>query len=134
MNFYASTYNCTKLKNMIFNCHYVKGFIIGILYVYLIIGIYKNSLELSQIIRKKQRIKRLSLNMNKVISISFIHSLNIIYQINKLILPSVRILWYIRHEITRGVNMYISWVRIYVNSWRQIREISSYFVMYNKIR
>lgn len=46
--------------------------------------------------------------MNKVISISFIHSLNIIYQINKLILPSVRILWYIRHEITRGVNMYIS--------------------------
>lgn len=42
---------------MIFNCHYVKGFIIGILYVYLIIGIYKNSLELSQIIRKKQRIK-----------------------------------------------------------------------------
>lgn len=110
---------------MIFNCHYVKGFIIGILYVYLIIGIYKNSLELSQIIRKKQRIKRLSLNMNKVISISFIHSLNIIYQINKLILPSVRILWYIRHEITRGVNMYISWVRIYVNLWRQIREISS---------
>lgn len=46
--------------------------------------------------------------MNKVISISFIHSLNIIYQINKLILPSVRILLYIRHEITRGVNMYIS--------------------------
>lgn len=42
---------------MIFNCHYVNGFIIGILYVYLIIGIYKNSLELSQIIRKKQRIK-----------------------------------------------------------------------------
>lgn len=80
---------------MIFNCHYVKGFIIGILYVYLIIGIYKNSLELSQIIRKKQRIKRLSLNMNKVISISFIHSLNIIYHINKLILPSVRISWYI---------------------------------------
>lgn len=66
---------------------------------------------------------------------------NIIYtffkyyiSVNKLILPSVRILWYIRHEITRGVNMYISWVRIYVNSWRQIREISSYFVMYNKIR
>lgn len=30
---------------MIFNCYYVKGFIIGILYVYFIIGIYKNSLE-----------------------------------------------------------------------------------------
>lgn len=43
---------------MIFNCHYVKGFIIGILYVYLIIGIYKNSLELSQIIRKKTADKK----------------------------------------------------------------------------
>lgn len=43
---------------MIFNCHYVKGFIIVILYVYLIIGIYKNSLELSQIIRKKTADKK----------------------------------------------------------------------------
>lgn len=43
---------------MIFNCHYVKGFIIGMLYVYLIIGIYKNSLELSQIIRKKTADKK----------------------------------------------------------------------------
>lgn len=35
---------------MIFNCYYVKGFIIGILYF--IIGIYKNSFEFLKIIRK----------------------------------------------------------------------------------